>query len=289
MTHNILITGISTGIGLATGKLLAEKGCRIFGSVRKQADADKVANLLGDSYVPLIFDICDEAAVRAAMDKVQRETGDQGLQVLINNAGIAVQGPIEYIDPVQLKHQFDVNVVGLHRLSCACIPFMQGIEGRDARIINIGSISGLFTTPFVGTYCISKYALEALSDAFRRELAIRDAGIGVTLIEPGAILTPIWEKAKTADNPWPDSPYGPILSNRNSHLEKVQARAIPAYRVASVIWNVITGRKKKARYIVMKNPLVFRLFNALPDALKDRFIVRQYRKEFRGKEKNYEL
>ncbi len=184
----VLVTGASTGIGRATGLYLQARGFRVFASVRRETDA---ADLSGAT--PVLLDVENAESIRAAADAVGAALEDGALQGLVNNAGIAVSGPLEFLEMSDLRHQFEVNLFGQVAVTRAFLPLLR--RAKNGRIVNMSSISGRITAPLLGPYSMSKFALEAFSDALRRELS--PFGLSVSVVEPGAIKTPIWDKAST--------------------------------------------------------------------------------------------
>src|SRR5580693_3425800 len=165
---SVVVTGASTGIGHGAAKVLVKKGFRVFGSVRKAADGDRLKAELGANFVPLQFDVTDEAAVKAAATAVGAELKGEPLFGLVNNAGIAVPGPLLYLGADELRHQLDVNVVGQMIVTQAFAPLLRAEKGRKSkpgRIVMISSVGGKIATPFMGPYNASKFAIEALSDS----------------------------------------------------------------------------------------------------------------------------
>ncbi len=277
---NILITGVSSGIGLATVHFFLDQGYFVYGSVRKKEEADALQKQLGDQFFPLVFDVRSNESILAAAKKVEDHLAGAGLMALVNNAGIAVSGPIQLVDLQEFEKQLDVNVMGLVRVSQAFLPMLGAALPKRAnpgKIFNISSVSGLFTAPFLGPYCASKYAVEAISDAMRRELSI--FGIRVVSIEPGPIQTPIWEKAVAQTNTYPGSAYAPILRSTEKLIKNSEAKSIPARRVAEVIFKALKRSSPKARYIVTKGKLgQWLLFNLVPYWLVDYFIANALQK-----------
>src|ERR1700751_3832291 len=168
--RQVVITGVSTGIGYATVKVLLEHGCRVFGSVRKRADADRLQLEYGERFVPLLFDVIDEAAVQHAAETVRRHLGTAILDGLVNNAGIEITGPLAYLPADQFRYQLEVNLVGPLIVTKAFLPCLGADptrQGKPGRIINISSPSGRIAGPFTGAYTASKFGLEGLSDTLR--------------------------------------------------------------------------------------------------------------------------
>ena len=204
---SIVITGTSTGIGYACSKHFIEKGYKVFGSVRNDNDANRVSNELGSNFIPLIFDVTDETAVKESVKVVENQIGNQKLSGLINNAGLGVMGTIQSLSAEQFKYQFDVNVLGVFHCCQAYLDLLgadKNRKGDPGKIINISSVSGEIGMPFMSAYNMSKFGLEGFSEGIRRELLMY--GIDVVVIAPGPVKTPIWKKlmqkneAKRYDN-----------------------------------------------------------------------------------------
>lgn len=274
----ILITGVSTGIGYAATKYFLERGYFVFGSVRKKADSEKLKKDFPTNFQPLIFDVTDSAAVKNAVLEVQHLIGDKGLSGLVNNAGIAVSGPMQHVPIEKLEHQLNVNVLGVVRVTQAFLPLLGAVENCSfpaGRIIQISSVSGTISAPFMGPYSASKYALEAISDAFRRELSIFD--IKVVVIQPGPIQSDIWEKIINSDDYYPDSIYGPILEKRKKGIAKSGDNAIPAIKVAEKIWAGMELKNPKTRYLVDKAAWKMKLYQKLPDRIVDNAVTKPFK------------
>src|SRR6202171_1405288 len=190
--RSVVITGASTGIGWATSKLLLDRGFRVFGSVRKQADADRLKSEFGANFTPLLFDVTDEAAVLAAAREVRAALGGEALFGLVNNAGIAVAGPVLELAADEFRRQMDVNVVGPIIATQAFGPLLgsdPSLKGRRGRIVMISSVAGKNGNPLMSAYSASKFAIEGLSESLRREMML--FGIDVVIIAPGAGKTAI--------------------------------------------------------------------------------------------------
>jgi NAD(P)-dependent dehydrogenase (short-subunit alcohol dehydrogenase family) len=246
---NVLITGVSTGIGYATATCLAHKGFCVFGSVRKQSDADRIKAELGDRFVPLLFDVTDAKGLEMAVDQVKAMAGGTGLKALVNNAGISVFGPLMHLSPETFRQQLEINVVGAFCVTQAFLPLLKADNrstGSPGRIVNISSISGKIALPFLGAYAASKFALEAMSDALRRELTLY--GIDVILIEPGVTATPIINKVKKQFSRFQRTDYSAILASHASKSEDRQKSEIPVEVVSRTIHKAITSKSPKVRY-----------------------------------------
>lgn len=271
---SVLITGVSTGIGHASASELCRRGWRVFGSVRSQADAERLQLELGDAFVPLVFDVTDEAAVRAAAARVDAATAGAGLLGVVNNAGISDPGPLSVLAPQVVRRHFEVNVIGVLHVVQAFLPLLRRPKGsgpRPGRIVNISSVSGRIAYPFMGAYAASKHALEALSDSLRRELLIY--GVDVIVIQPASIDTPIWDKAQHISSAFENTDYAPIL--RGVDLQHTRKTALPVSSVTRRIVEALESRRPKARYVVPDRVLKYWILpRLLPDRLLDRIIDR---------------
>ncbi len=269
MAKSIVITGVSTGIGRASLDLLHEKGYHIFGSVRNQADADKLSKIYPDRFTPLRFDVQNHDEV-VKVSKVVFEQCET-LVGLINNAGIAIPGPLELLSEEQFEKQLDVNVKSIRRITNLFLPLLgtkPGSAKQPGRIINISSVSGLFNSPFNGAYSISKHSLESMTDIYRREL--RCYGIKVIAIEPGPIKTEIWKKNLNKMDEFKDSDYYEVLQKADKIIENAERNALPVENVSRLVAKCLTVSRPKTRYIVHKNKFVFRLMAYyLPDKITD--------------------
>src|SRR6201999_2085556 len=210
---SVVITGASSGIGWATAKLLLDRGFRVFGSVRKQADAERLKSEFGANFIPLLFDVTDEAAVLAAAREVRTALGGGTLAGLVNNAGIAVAGPVLELAADEFRRQMDVNVIGPIISTQAFGPLLgsdTSLKGPKGRIVMISSVAGQNGNPLTAAYAASKHAIEGLSESLRRELML--FGIDVIIVAPGAVKTPIWGKTDTIDmSVYKNSPYLPVM------------------------------------------------------------------------------
>jgi NAD(P)-dependent dehydrogenase (short-subunit alcohol dehydrogenase family) len=210
---SVVITGASTGIGHATAKLLLARGFRVFGSVRKQADADRLKSEFGANFTPLLFDVTDQAAVLAAAGEVRTALKGETLAGLVNNAGVAVAGPVLELAADDFRRQMEINVIGPVIATQAFGPLLgadRSLKGKPGRIVMISSVAGKNGNPLSAPYCASKHAIEGLSESLRRELML--FGIDVIIVAPGAVKTPIWSKGDdAAHSTGNNSPYEPAL------------------------------------------------------------------------------
>ena len=249
-TRAVLVTGASTGIGRATALHLDGLGMRVYAGVRRKPDADALTQAAPDRLVPVILDITDERTVAAAADQLRTELAEAGLHGLVNNAGITGVGPWEFLALDELREVLEVNVVGQLAVTQALLPAVRAAAGR---IVFTSSISGRFAAPFLGPYAASKFALEALAESLRREVA--PTGVRISVIEPGNIDTPIWGKAlrkdpRTRFGLAAETLYGPGLQFATSMAERGARTAIPAAKVAHAIGHALTDRRPRRRYLV---------------------------------------
>ena len=273
---SVVVTGVSTGIGHAAAKVLAEKGFHVFGSVRKEADAERLKKELGDRFTALIFDVTDEAAIRRAAEEVRAALKGETLAGLVNNAGIAVSGPLIEVDPDDFRKQMDVNVTGPFLVTQAFAPLLgtdRSLKGAPGRIVNISSVGGIRAMPFIGPYAASKFAIEGFSEALRRELML--FGIGVVVIGPGPVKTAIWDKAEEVDiSRYSNSPYLPILEKFQKVFIGQGRDGYPAERLGRLIHKALTVPNPKIRYSAVKGRLAEKLLmNLAPKTTLDKVIA----------------
>lgn len=254
----VLITGASSGIGRETAKYLVRRGFQVFAGARKMDEGN------------ILIDVTDQESVDAAAALISAEVGARGLAGLVNNAGIAVPGPLEFVPIADFVRQLDVNVTGQLRVIQAMLPLLRKARGR---IVNISSIAGRSAMPVMGAYSASKFALEALSDALRVEL--RPWGIEVALIEPGPIQSEIWTKAGTLSfSPRAEELYPRLLLVGRKAIENAARTARPAEHVAERIHHALTASRPKARYLIGANTRSRIVLEHLPARLRDWLIAR---------------
>lgn len=270
----VLVTGTSSGIGEACTRHLAGLGYNVFAGVRQEADAERIA---GPRVEPLMIDVTDDDSVSAAAAQINDAVGNRGLAGLVNNAGIAVAGPLEFIAVEDFQRQLEVNVTGVLRTTQAVLTLIRQARGR---IVNLSSIGGRVAVPMVGPYNASKFALEGLSDALRREL--RPWGVHVALIEPGAVATPIWDKgADQAAALERDAPpevrerYGEVIDAVRKQSEKNRTEGVPPQEVAEAVAHALTADRPKTRYLVGRDAKVRApVAKVMPDRVMDAAIAR---------------
>lgn len=265
-----LITGVSTGIGLATAEKILQAGWRVYGSVRRAEDAGDLQRKYPDRFHTLVFDVTDRKGIQSGIDQI-KANGHQ-LTALVNNAGIAVSGPLEKLSEADIQKQFDVNVFGLLRLTQVGLPLLHDSVARGlspVRIVNVSSVSGYVASPYTSLYSASKFAVEALTDGLRRELHTFD--IDVVSIAPGPVKTPIWEKASDRREVFEDR-YASVLPLLDPYLENAMKMAIPPEVVADKIFNALKASRPKPDQIVMPKGWMIRLMRILPKRWADRMV-----------------
>lgn len=277
MMKSVLVTGASTGIGCATALHLDAAGWRVFAGVRREADAAALRKAGSERLVPLMLDVTDASQIAAAAERIDAEVGEEGLDGLVNNAGIAVPGPLETLPIEDFRRQIEVNLTAHVAVTQAMLPAIRTARGR---IVFITSIGGLMAFPMFGAYHAAKFGLEAVGDVFRREL--RPWGIKVAVIEPGSIATPIWERgdevvdslAGRAREGHADL-YGEAIEAYRELARKTGARGIPPEKAAVKIEHALSARRPRTRYLVGADARG-QAFAAwlLPDRLLDWLIVR---------------
>jgi NAD(P)-dependent dehydrogenase (short-subunit alcohol dehydrogenase family) len=273
---SIVVTGASTGIGWGCTKVLVAKGFHVFGSVRKQADADRLSKEFGAAFTPLLFDVTDPAAVQAGAKAAAARLNGETLAGLVNNAGIAVSGPLLHIEPAELSFQLEVNVVGQLTVTQAFAPLLGAAPGattaKPGRICMMSSVGGKNASPFVGPYNASKFALEGLSEALRRELMIY--GVDVILIAPGAVATPIWDKADSVDiQRFDNTPFAKPIQAVRDYMLRIGKAGFPPEKIGETVHEALTAPNPKTRYVVTPEPLMNWLGLNLPKRFMDKQIA----------------
>ncbi|MEQ1785051.1 MAG: SDR family NAD(P)-dependent oxidoreductase [Hyphomonadaceae bacterium] len=275
---SIVVTGASTGIGWGCVKVLAGKGFHVFGSVRKTADADRLSAEFGKNFTPLLFDITDASAVAAGARQVSDHLKGETLFGLVNNAGIANPGPLLHLDIDAFRQQMEVNVTGQLIVTQAFAPLLGAAADTRSktpgRIAMMSSVGGKVASPFLGPYSASKFALEGLSESLRRELMIY--GVDVIIIAPGAIATPIWDKADAIDvTRYANTPYAKALDNVKRYMVELGRKGLPAEKIGETVHTALTTPNPKTRYIVTPEPFTNWMGNNAPKRFLDRTIAKR--------------
>ena len=275
--RSVVITGASTGIGWATARLLLDRGFRVFGSVRKQADAERLTSEFGVNFTPLLFDVTDEAAVLAAAREVRTALDGETLAGLVNNAGIAVAGPVLGLSADEFRRQLDVNVMGPVIATQAFAPLLgvdPSLKGPRGRMVMISSVAGKNGNPLTPAYAASKHAIEGLSESLRREMML--FGIDVIIVAPGAVKTPIWGKADEVDIArYQNSPYLPALQKVRQFTRHLSEIGLPPEKIAERIAEALTSSQPKVRYAITPDPMRHLVTAILPKRMVDRIIAKR--------------
>ena len=274
--RNALITGTSTGIGEACVARLAAQGWTVYAGVRRAEDADRVKAQHSGDVRPVIIDVIKRDDINRVIEEITSEVGDRGLQALVNNAGVGVGGPTEYVSEEDWRWVFEVNLFGVVALTKAAIPLLRAGHGH---IVHIGSIAGRVSSPGLAPYAASKHALEALAEAERHEFVRSGTPIKVSLVEPGEILTAIWDKADAVteeiDRQLDDAGhrrYGWLIDQSRGFVAEGREKGIPASKVAEVVEQALNATKPKARYLVGQDAkLAGHVITRLPDRVRDAF------------------
>ena len=274
----VVVTGASTGIGRATALQLDAVGLRVFAGVRRQQDGDDLRRER-PGIMPVLIDVTDAASLAAAVETVAQQLGpDEGLAGLVNNAGISGGSPAEFMAIDGVRRMLEVNVIGMVATTQAFLPLLRR-GGARGRIVCIGSIGGRFAVPFLSAYSMSKAAVSAFCDSLRGEL--RPWGISVSLVEPGSIKTPIWDKGlKEIDEAMTDWPaaamelYGDAIPRMRRITEQTASRAIPPERVAKVVEHALTASRPRTRYIVGADARAQAVIRKVPDRMRDAMVAR---------------
>ncbi len=275
---SVVVTGVSTGIGWGTTKVLVQNGFHVFGSVRKASDGERLQTEFGDWFTPLLMDVTDAAAVEAGAALVEAALGRERLFGLVNNAGIAVSGPLLHLSAAEVRRQFEVNVVALLGVTQAFAPLLgtdKTRRGTPGRIVNISSVGGKLGVPFVGAYVASKHAVEGLSESLRREMLLY--GIDVVVIGPGAVKTAIWDKAEAEDySQFARTDYGPAVARFSKYFIEEGRKGFPPEKLGDAVHKALTAAKPKVRYAVVPQPFQnWILPRLLPKRMLDRMIGQQ--------------
>jgi NAD(P)-dependent dehydrogenase (short-subunit alcohol dehydrogenase family) len=275
---SVVVTGASTGIGYGIAAALGKRGIEVFGSVRKQADGERLQRELGKTFTPLLMDVTDDKAVKAAAALVAERLGRNTLFGLVNNAGIAGGGPLLHQPIEDFRQTLETNLLGPFRVTQAFAPLLgadRARVGKPGRIVQISSVAGKLAFPFLGSYVASKFALEGMSESLRRELLLY--GIDVIVVGPGTVKTPMFDKAQQIDlSPYMATDYGPILKGFVEYMINESKKGLPASRIGDAVYKALTVRKPRVRYAVVPQRLKnWTLPRALPKRMLDRMIGKQ--------------
>jgi NAD(P)-dependent dehydrogenase (short-subunit alcohol dehydrogenase family) len=273
MTGTVVVTGASTGIGAATALHLDALGWRVLAGVRKEPDGAALRGRAQGALEPVLVDVTDAGSIAALAGRI----GDEPLAGLVNNAGVAIAGPMEFVGLDDLRRQFEVNVVGQVAITQALLANLRRARGR---VVFMSSVGGRLAQPFVGPYTASKHALEAIADSLRIELL--PWGISVSLIEPGAVKTPLWQKSIDQSMAGLDHYPAQALELYGTAVDRMavvaaeQGRSgVEPEKVAQAVARALTARRPRTRYPVGRDArIAIRAKSYLPDRAVDRLILR---------------
>jgi NAD(P)-dependent dehydrogenase (short-subunit alcohol dehydrogenase family) len=276
--RSVLVTGASSGIGEACALHLAARGWLVFAGVRRLEDGERVQAAASGAVEPVLLDVTDADGVERVLADIRTRTGGR-LTAVVNNAGIAVGGPIEYLPLDDWRRQFEVNVFGQLAVTRAALPLIR-TAGSSGRVVFIGSIGGRLSTPLLAPYDASKFALEAIAESLRHEL--RPSGIKVVLVEPGGVRTPIWEKGRRSADEIEASlsaeakeRYGWAVAGVRKGIDMQERQGVAPGRVAQVVENALTNARPRARYLVGLDARATAVVaRVLPDSARDAVVRR---------------
>jgi NAD(P)-dependent dehydrogenase (short-subunit alcohol dehydrogenase family) len=271
---SVLVTGASTGIGEACALGFDRLGWKVFAGVRRDEDAKRLQAESSKRLRPLLLDVTDQGSVDAAAGVLGDELGGSGLTALVNNAGVAVGGPVEYLAIEEWRRQFEVNVIGQVAVTKAALPLIR-LSGSRGRIVFMGSIGGRIASPFIAPYAASKHAIEAIAEAMRHELA--GTGIRTVVVEPGAVRTPIWDKGQSAADdieaslpPEALERYAEAIAGLRNAMRFQARTGVEPAAVARVVERAVTSARPAARYLVGRDAKAMAVAaRILPDRVRD--------------------
>ena len=273
-SKHILITGTSSGIGYGAAKELIGRGYYVFGSVRRKEDGERVRTELGEKFIPIVFDVTDQAAIDRSVEEIRMILGNGGLAGLINNSGVAVSGPVEHLDIEKVAHNFNVNVLGIFRVTKAFLPLLGTQDNHPTepgRILNMSSIAGKICAPYMTPYTGTKHALEGISHCLRRELL--PYGIDVIIVGPGGVQTPIWDKGSLQE--FKQTKYMGSMVKFFTHFVNSGKKGMPLEECSQKIADIFESRKPKVRYAIVQNNLQGWILPLLmPPRVVDRFFLK---------------
>ena len=275
INNHVVVTGVSSGIGFGITKVLIENGFHVFGSIRKKEDAQRISLEFGKNFTPLIMDVTDDASIREAALVVSKTIGNTKLCGLVNNAGISIHGPLLHQSIDDFEKQVDVMLYGPFRTIQAFSPLLgtdRSLKGEPGRIINISSIGGLSSTPFLGMYCAAKRGLVGLSNTFRMELL--PYGIDVILIYPGTFKTNIWEKTDAVDiSKYKGTDYFSSLQKFLNFTVKEREKGLSPEVLGKTVLKSLTTKHPQTGYVVGPNKFLASVApKILPERMMDRII-----------------
>jgi NAD(P)-dependent dehydrogenase (short-subunit alcohol dehydrogenase family) len=290
--RSVLVTGASTGIGRATALRLDAAGWRVFAGVRREEDAEALRAEASERLAPTMLDVTAADQIAAAAEQISIALGGASLDGLVNNAGVAIPSPLETMPIEDFRRQVEVNLTGQVAVTQAMLPLIRGAEvpsarntskgNRAGRIVFISSIGGRIAFPLTGAYHAAKFGVEAVGDTFRQEL--RPWGISVSIVEPGSIDTPIWDRGERAADkvteraPAAQALYGRAIESYRKVVRETAERGIPPEKVAAAVEHALSARRPRSRYLVgLDAKIQARLKIVIPAPVWDRIVARVMR------------
>jgi short-subunit dehydrogenase len=274
-SRTILITGVSTGIGYGMSKEFVGRDYTVFGSVRRREDAERLKSEIGGKFIPLIFDVTDQPSIDKAANEIKSHLRGNGLGGLINNSGVSIPGPVEHLNIEKAAYNFDVNVLGVFRVTKTFLPLLgtqKNHPDHPGRILNISSVSGKISGPYLATYTGTKYAIEGISHCLRKELL--PFGIDVIIIGPGQVQTPIWDKASLDE--FKDTHYFSSMVKFFTYLVNKGKTGMTVQECSRRIADIFETEKPKTRYSIVQNKLKdWVLPLLLPERVVDRLTLKK--------------
>ena len=275
---SIVITGVSSGIGYDAVRHFVSLGYQVFGSVRKQADQQRLESEFPERFKCFLFDVVDRAAIQTAADEITSILDGNLLTCLFNNAGVALAGPLQLINSEAFDRQLLVNISGARNVINAFLPLLGASLDRSpnqkpGKIINNSPINGFINTPVNGSYCIAKHAIESLGEVYRRELMMY--GIDVVAIQSGPIQSQIWNKSTGALDEFKDSDYGPMIIKSEAIMEEARQIAQPAEVFSRLVQKIIETPNPKTAYIIHKQRWRLHVMRWLPKRWLDRMMYKK--------------
>ena len=272
---SIVITGVSTGIGYDAIRHFVSLGYQVFGSVRKQADQQRLESEFPERFKCFLFDVVDRPAIHAAANEIAGILDGNLLTCLFNNAGVALTGPMQLVDSEAFDRQLLVNVSGARNVINAFLPLLgasldRSPDQKPGKIVNNSSISGFINTPVNGSYCVAKHAIESLGEVYRRELMIY--GIDVVSVQSGPIQSQIWTKTTGALDEFKETDYGPMISKTEAIMEAAQEIAQPAEVFSRLVQKIIESPNPKTAYVIHKHRFRLHVMRWLPKRWLDRMM-----------------
>jgi NAD(P)-dependent dehydrogenase (short-subunit alcohol dehydrogenase family) len=285
-SKTVVITGVSSGIGFDAARFALARGAHVFGSVRSQTSGEQAQSTLDQHarqtnttgarglFTPVVMDVTRAETVHAAAQFVRERLNGAPLDGLVNNAGVAIAGPLLHQPLDEWRAVIETNLIGVMSVTQAFGPLLgTSAQGRAGRIVNISSVSGKTGWPMLSAYAASKHGLEGLSESLRREL--HRYGIRVIVIGPGAIRTPIWDKARAHDvSPYVKTDYAHAFNRYGEFVNQMEAGGLPVEKISALIWHALTAARPRRRYAPAPDPISNALVGLLPAWLTDRIAIR---------------